>query len=221
MKSLKLSLLLFCVILVSCANPNSENKKAITENSKPVVKVSETKILVISGHPDLSKSTANRIILSDLEKHFGSKISVRRLDEMYPDYNINIEMEEKSLINADVVMLQFPFYWYGTPALLKKWIDDVLLGFFDGNTAGKFKGKKVIVSLTTGAPQEAYEAPNQSVEAYLLPLKETFTVIGGKWLKPIFSCNYTPENQQAEKQAHTHAQSLINQIEKIFQEINN
>ncbi|MFK8301547.1 NAD(P)H-dependent oxidoreductase [Capnocytophaga stomatis] len=218
MKSLKLSLLLFCVILVSCANPNSENKKAITENSKPVVKVSETKILVISGHPDLSKSTANRIILSDLEKHFVNKISVRRLDEMYPDYKINIEAEEKSLLNADVVVLQFPFYWYGTPALLKKWIDDVLLGFFDGNTAGKFKGKKVIVSLTTGAPQEAYETPNQSVEAYLLPLQETFTVIGGEWLKPVFSYNYIPENQQAEKQAHTHAQSLIKQIEKIFQE---
>ncbi|MDO4781903.1 MAG: NAD(P)H-dependent oxidoreductase [Capnocytophaga felis] len=216
MKNLKLSLLLFCVILASCANPNSENKKAITENPKPMTKVSETKILVISGHPDLSKSTANSVILSDLEKHFASKISVRRLDEMYPDYKINIKAEEKSLLNADVMVLQFPFYWYGTPALLKKWIDDVLSGFFDGDIAGKFKGKKVIVSLTTGAPQEMYEAPNQSVESYLLPLQETFTIIGGEWLKPIFSCNYIPENQEAETQAHIHAQNLINQIEKIF-----
>lgn len=212
MKNMELCLLLFSVVLASCGNTNSKKEERSLEKQKPAVEVSKAKILVISGHPDLGKSTANRIILSDLEQHFGNAISVRRLDEMYPDYEINTLVEKESLLNAEIIVLQFPFYWYGTPGLLKKWIDDALLGFFDGDAAGKFKGKKVIASLTTGASRQTYEKPNRSIEEYLLPLKETFTVIGGEWLEPVFSYGYTPENKESDKQAHQHAHNLIQRI---------
>ena len=216
-KTLKISLLFCLMIVLGCVDnvSNKKEKEIIPKEEK--IKASETKLLVISGHPNLEKSTANQIILSDLESHFRQKISVRRLDVLYADYKIDVLSEQQSLLNADVIVFQFPFYWYGTPALLKKWIDDVLIDFFDGRLKDKFKGKKVIISLTTGAPQEVYTAPNPAIDTYLFPLKETFEVLGGEWLPLVCSFNYIPENKDVEKQAHSHAQELIQLIEKTME----
>ena len=41
----------------------------------------------------------------------------------YPDYNISIEREQQRLVEHDVIIFQFPIYWYSTPALLKEWQD--------------------------------------------------------------------------------------------------
>ena len=75
--------------------------------------------MVISGHPNLEKSKANKAILKELEKYFGKQISIRRLDKLYPNYQINVKAEQEAIKNADFIILQFPLYWYGTPALLK------------------------------------------------------------------------------------------------------
>ena len=116
---------------------------------------SESKILVISGHPNLEKSKANKAILKELEKHFGKQISIHRLDKLYPNYQINVKAEQEAIKNADFIILQFPLYWYGTPALLKKWIDDVLYDYFKGNRlSGKFKDKAIIASVTIGGSKE-------------------------------------------------------------------
>ena len=58
---------------------------------------SESKILVISGHPNLEKSKANKAILKELEKHFGKQISIRRLDKLYPNYQINVKAEQEAI----------------------------------------------------------------------------------------------------------------------------
>jgi glutathione-regulated potassium-efflux system ancillary protein KefG len=60
------------------------------------------------------------------------------LYETYPDFAIDIEAEQEKLLTAhDVIALQFPLYWYSTPALLKEWLDLVWLHGFaygeDGN----------------------------------------------------------------------------------------
>ena len=50
-----------------------------------------SKILVISGHPHLDRSNMNAAILESLEDKFnGDILEVRRLDELYPDFNIEI-----------------------------------------------------------------------------------------------------------------------------------
>jgi len=66
-----------------------------------------TKILVISAHQDLQQSISNRLILADLEQHFGSDLSVRRLSDLYPDYRIDVAAEEAALVGADNVVLQY------------------------------------------------------------------------------------------------------------------
>lgn len=83
------------------------------------------KILVISAHQDLQQSVSNRLILADLEQHFGSDLSVRCLSDLYPDYRIDVAAEQAALVAAGIVVLQCPTYWFNTPAILKKWLDDV------------------------------------------------------------------------------------------------
>jgi glutathione-regulated potassium-efflux system ancillary protein KefF len=88
-----------------------------------------SKVVIISGHPDLEASYTNKIILEEAAKGISS-VDIRRLDTLYPDYRIDVEAEQAALVTADVIVLQYPFYWYSTPALMKKWVDDVLAGGF-------------------------------------------------------------------------------------------
>ena len=114
------------------------------------------KVLVISGHPNLSQSIANQTIIDSLASGLNSA-EIRRLDRLYPTEQIDVSAEQQALLNADVIVWQFPFYWYSMPALMKKWLDEVFLhGFAHGSTA-KLGGKKLVISITTGAPEVAYQ----------------------------------------------------------------
>lgn len=92
-------------------------------------------ILVVSGHPDLNHSIANATILDELATALPDA-EIRRLDLLYPDGKFNIAAEQESLLQADVIVWQFPFSWYGLPGLMKQWLDEVFVhGFAHGSTA--------------------------------------------------------------------------------------
>lgn len=134
------------------------------------------KTLVISAHPNIEQSTANAYILNQLDE--STSTTVRHLDSIYPDYKIDVPTEQNLLQEADVVVFQFPLFWYSVPPMLKKWFDDVFTyGFAYGENGDKLKGKKVLLSVTTGGPEDAYSSTgyNQvSVKEVLLPLIQTF-----------------------------------------------
>ena len=81
------------------------------------------KILVISGHPHLDQSLANQTILTEL-KNSGLDITIEDLSEIGWDFDI--EAERKAVVDADTLVFEFPLYWYSYPALLKKWVEEVL-----------------------------------------------------------------------------------------------
>ena len=76
------------------------------------------KTLIISGHSDLSTSVANKVILDELEKALPDA-EIRKLNQLYPTANIDVEAEQKSLLAADLIVWQFPFWWYSLPWLMK------------------------------------------------------------------------------------------------------
>ena len=117
------------------------------------------KVLIISGHPDLANdSFANKIIMEDLAKLLPDAV-IDDLSALYPDYQINVEAEQQKLIDADIIVLQFPIFWYSCPALLAKWMEDVFVrGFSHGSQGKALVGKKLLLSFTTGAPESAYDA---------------------------------------------------------------
>lgn len=113
------------------------------------------------------------------------------MDQLYPDYQIDVQTEQNRLMQADKIVLQFPFYWYSYPALLKKWVDDVFVyGFAHGATGDKLKGKKLLLSFTTGAVAQQYQpdgAMKHTVEAFLPAFKQLAFLCGMQWLEPVYS----------------------------------
>ena len=180
-----------------------------------------TKVLIISGHPDLDRSLANRTILADLEDVPGLSVEQRRLDRLYPDFRIDVAAEQAALVDADIIVWQFPFHWYAMPALMKKWVDDVLLRGFAYATGGdRLKGKPLILSFTTGAPTAAYahgQPMNYTIEEFLPPLRQTAALCGMDLQPPIHSSGMTfipgvntdAERATIEARAHNHADRLI------------
>lgn len=58
---------------------------------------------------------------------------------------------------CDVVLFVFPLYWFNIPAVLKGYLDRVL-GYYVayGGQNKAFEGKKMCLSVTTGAPTQAW-----------------------------------------------------------------
>ena len=81
--------------------------------------------MVVLAHPDMEKSVVNKKWIEELQKH-NDKIIIHDLHKEYPDCIFDIDREHDLLENVENVILQFPLYWYSSPPILKKWLDDVL-----------------------------------------------------------------------------------------------
>ncbi|HEY3364132.1 MAG TPA: NAD(P)H-dependent oxidoreductase [Symbiobacteriaceae bacterium] len=77
-------------------------------------------------------------------------------------FSQDIQAEQEKLLWADFVIFQFPLWWYSVPAILKGWFDRVFAsGFVYGKEIGRYdtgglKGRKAMLSTTTGSPEHAY-----------------------------------------------------------------
>ena len=72
-------------------------------------------ILIVSGHTNLDASVANKKILEVLTERL-PEAEIVRLDRLYPDFRIDVAAEQARLLKADVVVLQFPIFWYSAPS---------------------------------------------------------------------------------------------------------
>lgn len=173
-------------------------------------------ILIVSGHTDLKDSTANKKILEELSKRL-PEAEIDYLSELYPDYKIDIENEQKKLVNADIIVLQYPVFWYSMPSLLERWMEETFKhGFSHGSTGDKLKGKKVIVSLTTGAPEETYSDIND----YLNPIKGCCNLCQMEYIGSVvtYGVSYqirNEKNKEIEDKAIDHADRLIELISRL------
>lgn len=73
----------------------------------------------------------------------------------------DIAAEQAKLARADLVILQFPIWWFGMPAILKGWADRVFargFAYLPGRKydTGMFKGKLAMVATTTGTSADTY-----------------------------------------------------------------
>ncbi|XP_029446376.1 ribosyldihydronicotinamide dehydrogenase [quinone] isoform X2 [Rhinatrema bivittatum] len=107
--------------------------------------------------------------------------------------------EQKKVQEADLVIFQFPLYWFSMPAIMKGWLDRVLIQGFAHDfpqcyEAGLLKGKLALLSFTTGGTEEMFskEGDSGDVKYLLWPIQHGMMhFCGFKILSP--QINFAPE----------------------------
>lgn len=73
----------------------------------------------------------------------------------------DIVAEQEKLRRADLLILQYPMWWFGMPAIMKGWVDRVFtrgFAYLPGrkHDTGLMSGKTALVSVTTGTSADTY-----------------------------------------------------------------
>lgn len=133
------------------------------------------KLILYYAHPGNRYSGSNRA----MQRAAGKVEGITKVDLYgeYPRYDIRIEREQQRLVDHDVIVFQFPIFWYAAPSLVKEWIDLTLEhGFAYGTGGDKLAGKWFMLAVTAAGPPDAY-APdgyqNFPLRTFLTPFEQT------------------------------------------------
>jgi glutathione-regulated potassium-efflux system ancillary protein KefF len=144
-------------------------------------------ILVLYAHPAPQRSPANRRLVEEARKVPG--VRVQDLYELYPDFDIDGELERSLLADAHLVVFLHPFRWYGMPSLMKEWMEVVLQpGWAYGKGECALRGKGYWLVTTTGSGPEAYRAGGlhgRPFADFLAPFEQTASLCGMDWIAPL------------------------------------
>lgn len=113
----------------------------------------------------------------------------------------DVRAEQEKLLWADAVILQFPLWWYGMPAILKGWVDRVYaFGFAygvgehsdrrwgDRFGEGVFAGKRAMLVVTAGGWEDHYSPRgiNGPIDDLLFPINHGILYYPGFSVLPPF-----------------------------------
>ncbi|MEO6676419.1 MAG: NAD(P)H-dependent oxidoreductase [Pseudomonas sp.] len=137
----------------------------------------------VASAEDFSDRDNPDYLVYALEQRLGVKTQ-----SLAPD----IQQELDKLLWADLLILNFPIYWFSMPAILKGWIDRVLVSgvcyggkrFYD---QGGLAGKKALVTVTLGGREHMFgeDAIHGPLEDMLRPLlRGTLAYVGLEVLPP-------------------------------------
>ncbi|XP_075870708.1 ribosyldihydronicotinamide dehydrogenase [quinone]-like [Nelusetta ayraudi] len=133
----------------------------------------------------------------------------------------DILKEQVKLKEADLVIFQFPMYWFSVPAILKGWMDRVLTKGFaytdkQGFSEDLFSNTKVLLSFTTGSLDSMFRAQsiNGDVKFTLCPiLQATLRYCRFKVLKPQIFRSPSCATDEERKNMLTAWQKRLEEIE--------
>ncbi len=121
----------------------------------------------------------------------------------------DVALEQAKLFRADLLIFQFPLWWFGLPAILKGWVDRVFaagLTYGGGRSYsnGVFRGKRALLSLTTGGPSNTYgsRAVNGDLEALLYPVQHGMLYYVGFDVLPPFVAYSVARNTPEQREAY-------------------
>jgi len=148
--------------------------------------MSHPRILVLYAHPAPHRSRINRR-LADAARSLDG-VLLHDLYETYPDFFIDVAREQALAAQAELLVFLHPLRWYSMPALLKEWVDSVLVhGWAYGPDATALKGKGYLLAATTGSPLASYregEPNGRPFADFLPPFEQTAARCGMQWMAP-------------------------------------
>jgi glutathione-regulated potassium-efflux system ancillary protein KefG len=144
------------------------------------------KILILFGHPAFKRSIINAALRKAVDDLEG--VTFHDLYAAYPDFLIDVLHEQRLCEEHDVIVIQHPFYWYSTPAILKEWFDLVLEHAWAYGSAGhSLAGKVTFQALTAGGDRRDYRSDGLNlftVRELTAPYRATANLCQMQWLPP-------------------------------------
>lgn len=143
-------------------------------------------VLHLRAHPAPGSSRVNAAMWDAA----GTVTGVTRIDlyARYPRHDIDIAAEQAQLLAHEVIVLQFPLFWYSCPGLLKDWIDLTLeYGFAYGEGGDRLRGKVLQLAVTTGGTAQAYSPGGHNhheLRTFLTPFEQTARLSGMRFAAP-------------------------------------
>jgi NAD(P)H dehydrogenase (quinone) len=131
-----------------------------------------------------SRKTPGRFDVQAVQHHASAQGTI-------PDV---VAAEIKLLDHADLLILQYPMWWHLPPAMLKGWLDRVLIfGEVYASTKrfekGRFVGKCAMLSVTVGTSQDTYAFDGRSgdIDLLLWPVNFSLAYVGYTVLSPFIA----------------------------------
>lgn len=134
----------------------------------------------------------------------------------------DIAAEQDNVLWADVVILQFPLWLYGLPAMLKGWCERVLSEGVAHRPAenvwfenGGFTGTRLMLSLTTNGRPETYAHSGRhgSLDTILWPIANALRFSGFDLVEPFAAFNVVrasdSERREILERAANRARSVL------------
>ena len=162
------------------------------------------KILILFAHPAFQKSLINKTLIKAIKDLEG--VTINNLYEKYPDFFIDVPVEQKLLTEHDIIIWHHPFYWYSAPALIKEWMDLVLQhGFAYGTHGRALEGKWAMSCISTGGRKEVYSADGKNrytINQFLAPFIQSASLCRMTNLPPfVVHGSHTLNGDQIKKYA--------------------
>ena len=190
------------------------------------------KVLIINAHQfyeGFAEGKLNRTLVDVAKETLeagGCEVQTTTIEKGY-----EVAQEIQKHIWADIIITQSPVYWFSTPWIYKKYIDEVFttalmqqeLVVDDGRTredpskqygtGGKMQGKKFMLSLTWNAPKNAFNDKNQilfegkSVDDAFIAVNTNYKFCGAEIL-PTFACYDVLKNPDIENDIERYKQHI-------------
>lgn len=139
----------------------------------------------------------------------------------------DVRAEQEKIIWCDVLIFQFPMWWFGMPSILKGWVDRTMTRGFAYATGrkydtGMFKGRRAMVCATTGTASSLYEPDgiDGDINHILWPIHNgIFRYLGFDVLPPNVAWmpgNVSPEERVVYLEEYGHRLRNLDKIEPLF-----
>jgi glutathione-regulated potassium-efflux system ancillary protein KefG len=160
--------------------------------------------LLVFTHPALERTRLNWAMAEAARGV--DNVTFRDLYELYPDFAVDVGDEQSELAQHDLIVLQFPLYWYTGPALLKEWLDLVWIeGFAYGEGGNRLAGKTLACAVSTGARSQVFRCSGDqqlNLRDFLRPFEQVAEVCGMRWAPP-FAIHASTVKTERDLRTHT------------------
>lgn len=124
-------------------------------------------------------------------------------------FSPELTREQARVLDADLLILQFPLWWGQPPGILKGWFDRVLaygVAYVDGRrfTSGLMRGRRALMSVTTGGPPQRFSDDDVygTIDRVLWPVRRLTLEYMGYEVEEPFVSYAAPRVGEAEREAY-------------------